>query len=178
MVVLSIILGVLMILGGIFCLFTPVMTLLMTGYLLGILFFVFGLTGILRAITTKTVNALGMVTDILALIVGVIAIFRPGSTIVIDRVIIWLVAFWFLIEGIFSIVVSVKNKAEVKGWYWGLIAGILGCIVGIILITHPLLRALTTGIMIGICFLQAGIQTTVFAIFHKGDKKGDKQDQQ
>ncbi|MGN0364022.1 MAG: HdeD family acid-resistance protein [Bilifractor sp.] len=169
MVIFSAIIGVLMMIGGIFCIFSPIITLFSTGYFIGILFFIFGLVGILRAVSTKTVTALGMITDALALFVGICAIVRPGTTRVIDRFLIYLVAFWFLIQGICSIIVAIQKKAEVKGWYWGLIAGILGCIVGFFFLLHPVLTAIATGVLIGISFLQAGIQTLTFALFHKSD---------
>lgn len=37
-----------------------------------------------------------------------------------------------LVYGVMSIVLSIRARKESKGWFWGLIAGILGVIAGII----------------------------------------------
>ena len=47
MSVLFVILGVLLIIGGISCIFTPLATLLSAGYIIGILLLVFGIIGII-----------------------------------------------------------------------------------------------------------------------------------
>lgn len=169
MIIVSIILGVFMILAGLSCLFHPLLTVLTTGYYLGFLFLVYGIVALLRGITSRKAKPLGIVTDILAVIVGIIAIIRPGSTLAIDRILLYLVAVWFLVEGICSIIISVQAKSEVKGWYWGLISGILGFIAGMICLFHPLLTALAAGSLIGICFLQAGIEMAVFSAFYRPD---------
>ena len=55
---LNIVLGILLVLGGFSCLFTPIMTFINVGYLLIILFFVYGIAAIVRAISTKSYGAL------------------------------------------------------------------------------------------------------------------------
>lgn len=55
---LNIVLGILLVLGGFSCLFTPVMTFVNVGYLLIILFFVYGIAAIARAIAAKSDGAM------------------------------------------------------------------------------------------------------------------------
>ena len=96
MVVLSVILGVLLMIGGFACIFTPLATFFTTGYFLCALMLVFGIVGIVRAFQKKA-DVFEIIVSILAIIVGLIALFRPGSSLVFDGVILIFIACWFLV---------------------------------------------------------------------------------
>ena len=162
MTVVYVFLGILMIAGGVSCMFTPVATLLSAGYLIGILLLAYGIFGIARAVTQKG-SALDWVLNILALLVGVAALVRPGSTLVLDSVIIYTVAAFFLIQGIIQVYIAIKTKVLNNNWVWNLIAGILGIIVGLYSFTHPVFTAVTVGVLIGFYFVEAGISMIAFA---------------
>lgn len=162
MVFLSVIVGVLLMMGGIACLFSPGMTFLNTGYVIAILLLIYGIVGIINVIK-KRAQPVELVVDILAIIVGVLGIFRPMDTLVIDAILAYLVAAWFVIQGGISIFVSIRAKAYRKNWYWGLILGIIGLIVGIYSFFHPMVSAITIGILIGIYLIQAGLNMIVLA---------------
>ena len=106
----SIILGIIMIVSGIACMLTPAETFLAMGYFFAIMFFVYGLMGIIRAVTKKDMDTIQVITSILALIVGIIAIVKPGSTLVLDAMILGLIAAWFLIDGAANMVMAWKVK--------------------------------------------------------------------
>ena len=163
MVVLSIIIGVLLIIGGFSCMFTPLTTFFATGYFLGIILLVYGIAGIIRGITHKA-DVLEWVLNILSIIVGLIALFRPGSTVAIDSMLLIIIAVWFVVMGVIQIVLAFKNKGVVKGWYWNLIAGILAIIVGIYSFAHPTFTAVTAGILIGFYFVESGISLIAMAL--------------
>ena len=153
--VLSVILGVLLVIGGFSCMFTPLATFLSTGYYLGIMMLVYGVAGIVRAASHKA-DALEWVLNILAVAVGLVALFRPGSTLIFDRMILIIIACWFVVQGLINIMISFRLKPVKKGWYWGLIAGILGILVGVYSWFHPVLTAVTAGILIGLYFVESG----------------------
>lgn len=156
MVVLSVILGVLLMIGGFACIFTPLATFFTTGYFLCALMLVFGIVGIVRAFQKKA-DVFEIIVSILAIIVGLIALFRPGSSLVFDGVILIFIACWFLVEGIAMIVEGVKSKATNSNWWVNLIVGILGIIVGIIAFANPMFTAVTAGVLLGLFFIQIGI---------------------
>ena len=162
MTILSIIFGVLLIISGFSCMFTPLATFLYTGYFLGILMLVYGIVGIIRGIRREA-YALEVVISVLAVIVGLAALFRPGSTLIFDRIMLYLIACWFTIQGVLSIVMAFRVKNFKNGWYWGLIAGILGVLVGMYSFAHPVLTAVTAGILIGIYFIEAGFNRIMLA---------------
>ena len=130
MSVLSVILGVLLVLGGFSCMFTPLATFLSTGFYIAILLLVYGIFGVVRFFQ-KQAGGLELVVSILALLAGLVAMFRPGETLVFDRFVLYLIAAWLLVQGIVTVIMSVNSRGVSKGWGWGLFVGILGIIAGL-----------------------------------------------
>ncbi len=150
--------------------FAPFRTLLWAGYFVGIMMFVFGVNGIIRAFKKES-SVLDTVSSILALIVGVVALIKPGSTLMIDVIIVYSVAAFFLIRGILSAVISIRLKGISSLWYLGLIIGILSAILGIFSFLHPYATAELTGMLIGLYFLESGIDIIATALTVKKIEK-------
>lgn len=165
MKILSIILGALAVLCGIGCTLTPGKTFLSTGYMIAFLLLVYGISGIIRAISTKKYD-LSFAVSIIGTIIGVFAVFRPASTLAIDIVLIYCTAFFFVAQGVTSILVSLKIKklATGKMWIFGLITGILALLLGIYSIFHPMTAAIAIGFLIGFYFIETGINMIVLAL--------------
>ena len=158
----SIILGILLIFCGISAMCTPFATFLSVGYLIGIMMFVYGIMGIIKTFQRKS-DVFQTVMSVLAVVVGIVSFARPGSILIFDGMLLYMVAGWFLLRGIAAIVIAFQVKGLLKGWYWGLIIGILSVILGIYSFAHPVFTALTTGILAGLYFVETGIDMIVFA---------------
>ena len=156
MMILSIILGIMMIIAGSCCFFTPLSTFLSTGYFMSVMFLFYGIVGLVRSFKKKA-DTLEVVVSVLAIVVGLISLFLPGTTLVFDAIMIYMTAAWFLVMGIVSIVVAFKVRKIEKNWFVGLISGILGVIVGIYSFLHPQMLALSSGMLIGFYFIETGI---------------------
>ena len=156
MSLIGIIMGILLIIGGVSCIATPLATFLSTGYLIGASFLVYGIAGLIRNVQLRA-RALEIVVDVLAIIVGIISFIRPGATLVFDGMLLYCIAAWFLVQGISSIVFAFEIKPVIGGWYWVLISGILGVLLGIYSFAHPMVTALTAGILIGFYFIESGV---------------------
>lgn len=156
--ILMIILGILMILCGGSCMFTPLLTFMQTGYFLMILLFVYGIAGIVKAISSKVYGA-AFAFSIISVILGIVVACVPGLVLMTDGMLLYMMAGWFILQGVVSMVVSIKLKgvADGKKWIWGLVLGIIGIILGIYTMFHPMLLALTMGILIGVYFIESGI---------------------
>lgn len=162
MVVLSIIVGILLMMGGIACLFSPGATFLASGYVVAILLLIYGIVGIVNVVR-KRAHPVMLIVDILAIIIGIIAIIKPGSTLAIDVLMTYLLAAWFVVQGGVSIFVSIKARAVQSGWVFGLILGIIGVLLGIYSFFNPMVSALAIGILIGIYLIEAGLSMIVLA---------------
>ena len=161
MSVLSIILGVLLIIGGVGCMFTPFASFLSAGYMIAMMMFVYGIFGVVRFFQ-KECGFLEMISSVLAIIVGVIAIVRPGSTLVLDNMVLIMVAVWLVVKGLINIIIAVQARKQLKGWGWGVAAGVLSIIAGILSFMHPMITALTVGVLMGLFFVENGIDMIVF----------------
>ena len=162
MLVLTVICGVILMMGGVVCLFNPGETFLAAGYVMTILLLIYGIIGIVRVIQKKS-QPLELIPSILAVIIGIIAIFRPGTTLVIDGLMAILFAAWFIVQGIISIYVSIASRKIQKGWICGLIIGIISLLLGILSFVQPLVSAVAIGILIGIYLIEAGLNMIVLA---------------
>ena len=147
-----------MVLCGGSCLFTPLRTFLASGYALMVLLLVYGIAGIVKSIASKEYGV-NFAFSIISVIAGLVMVFLPGLPLMADGMLIYIMAVWFILQGIMSIVLSVKLKGANGGkkWIWGLVLGILGIILGLYSLFHPILLALTTGILIGVYFIVSGI---------------------
>ncbi len=162
MVVLSIIVGILLMMGGIACLFSPGATFLASGYVVAILLLIYGIVGIVNVVR-KRAHPVMLIVDILAIIIGIIAIIKPGSTLAIDVLMTYLLAAWFVVQGGVSIFVSIKARSYQSGWVFGLILGIIGVLLGIYSFFNPMVSALAIGILIGIYLIEAGLSMIVLS---------------
>ena len=156
--------GILLAVCGFSCIFTPIMTFLETGWFLMILLFVYGIMGIIKAVTQKEYK-IQFLFSIISVILGAVILFVPGLRLMTDGMLIYLMAGWFLLQGIVDIFLSFRQKkrGEGKGWIWTMILGILGLLVGIYSFVHPLFAAFTIGILVGIYFIESGINMVVIA---------------
>ena len=160
MMVVSIILGILLVIGGFSCLFTPLATFLSAGHFITILLLVYGVLGIVR-FCTKKAGGLEFFVSILAVIAGVVALTRPGRELVNDRLLLYIIASWLFVQGAVSIILAIQARHERRGWFWGVIVGILGVLAGVYSFAHPILTAVTAGVLIGFYFIQTGFDMIV-----------------
>ena len=99
--VLSVIIGILMLICGVSCMCTPLVTFMDAGYFIVIMVAVYGVIGIVRAIAEKHFGA-GFVFSILSVIFGVTVLFFPRLMLLADGIMIYMTAAWFVLQGIIS----------------------------------------------------------------------------
>lgn len=164
MKIFTIILGVIMAICGISCVCTPVITFMEAGYFLVILLLVYGIAAVVRAIMDKEYG-LPFLFGLLSLILAIVIMVVPGLKLMTEGMLVYIMAVWFLLQGIVGIFMSLKQKknADNKGWIWNLILGIIGVLVGIYSLMHPMLMAFTVGILVGVYFMESGISMIVMA---------------
>ena len=156
--ILMTILGVLMIICGVCCAFTPLVTMMAAGYFIAIVLIVSGVCGVITGFQFK-LYGVNFVVSILAIVLGVIALVRPGGIEVIDKVLICLFAAWLLIRGCSSVALSLRLRKLRLGndWIWGLIIGILGIVLGVVSFFQPAIPAIAIGLMIALYLIEEGI---------------------
>lgn len=170
MKILSIILGILLAICGISCIFTPLGTFLQAGYFFAILLIIYGIMGIAGAVKTKEYK-LNFAFGIVSLVAGIAMALMPVLQLMTDAMLVYVMAVWFVVQGIVSIYFAVSHKEAVagKGWIWGIVLGVLGIILGIYSFAHPMLVAFSLGILIGFYFIESGVTMVVAALQNSDD---------
>ena len=157
MTVLMIIFGVLMIMCGFSCMFTPLTTFIDAGYFIVILVAVYGVIGIIKGLGEKRYGA-GFVFSIISMIFAIAVLFFPKLMLLTDGVLIYLAAGWFVPQGIVSVFTALTLTKETgsKLWILQLIFGILAVLLGCYSFFHPALIAVSIGFLIGFYFVETG----------------------
>jgi uncharacterized membrane protein HdeD (DUF308 family) len=126
--------------------------------------------GIQRAVT-KALHEhwkLYLAEGVALIVLGLIAILLPPiATLAITIVLGWL----FLISGVFGLYTSFMMR-QAPGFWWSLISGALGVIVGALLLVQPLQGALSLTLVLIAFFVIEGIASIMFALDHKRELSG------
>ncbi len=96
-----------------------------------------------------------LIEGIIALLVGILIVVRPGLALAI---IVQLLGLYWIVKGILSLVSILQNQSL---WGWKIIVGILGIFAGFIVIQNPLWSTLlvtsTLVVIVGISSIVMGI---------------------
>ena len=158
-----VIIGVLMIIGGIALLGTPLLTFMSEGYFIIILFFVSGCFGVIRCIREKRYDKeFGF--SVLSLILGIAGLVTPGAAAMTNFAILYMAAAFFFIHGILAILGAIersKEDGDTGMLVLGIVLGVLELILGCYSVAHPAVLALALGTLIGFYFIETGISVIV-----------------
>ncbi|MCC9073627.1 HdeD family acid-resistance protein [Flavobacterium sp. F-65] len=69
----------------------------------------------------------------------------------------------FLASGVFEIIFALSNRKKIDNWGWTLASGILGLVVGILLISNPLISITILPLYVGFVILFRSIMAIVIA---------------
>ena len=169
--VLYVIFGILIIIGGLYCLFTPGITYLTIGYLVGISMVV---DAIGRFINWGQLKNVGqgdpwiLVSAILSLVMGCIVLGSAGLQLGIDVFLVYYIAIWMAIKGIVIIVRAIKihhGKLIFDGASWAtyMLLGWLTLLFGVLCMFNPILLASTIGIFMGLGIIAVGASMITLA---------------
>lgn len=174
MLILMIILSVLMIMGGISCIVTPIAAFTTLGWLAGISILMVGISAVVRyAAGHEERNIWNLLGGICEFLFGGFLIANNYAQIATSFVLAYVASFFLLIYGIFKIIASLKLKKinqelpdEMRSatWLAVMIAGALSALTGIVCIVQPIVSAISIGWLMGFYVLVSGAETLLVAI--------------
>lgn len=140
--------GVVAIVFGVLALVWPAVTVLALALLFGAYAVVNGISMIITAIRDDGLfhQWLVALSGVLSVIVGGIALFWPGITVLALTLV---VGVWALATGISEIVIAVRLRRVLRHKAFLVITGILSVVAGVLLVWHPLAGALGIAILVG-----------------------------
>ncbi len=160
MKVLSIILGVLLIMGGFFLMLTPGATFASMSWVVGFLLLLSGVNSVIDFFMSRKSgkkSGWGLIGGILLGLLGIAVLISPYNGLFTDVVLIFAFDFWLIIGGILRIIASVQlKKAGNASWGWVLAFAILSVVAGLYALFHIVASALAIGILVGVVVLISG----------------------
>ena len=165
---LVILMGLLMVVGGVYCLFTPVTTFLTTGYIVGVIIFCDAIGNIAAWFNAKKyveISGWYLANAIISLIFGIIIMLSIGMQFAVDMFIVYAVAVWVIMTGISRISMAIRMKQLMnklpkifnnKKWLGILLFGILMVLFGILCVFKPIVLSSVLGVLIAWFIIFAG----------------------
>lgn len=163
------VLGGILILSGLSCMVTPLITVMELGYFLILLLLVYGIARIVRSVAASEYG-MDFVFGILSVVLGIIIFAVPGLKAMTTGMLMYIMAGWFVVQGIVSISKALKMKKEGGSsmWIWGICSGVLCILMGLYSAVHPVVLALTMGLMVGFYFIVSGINMITMSAKSEG----------
>lgn len=167
------IIGLVSLVVGIWCMFTPISTFLALTMVFLVSFFFFGILEVIFAISNK--NAMRnwgwrLAMGIIDILFGILLVSNMGATV---EVLCFFVAFWLMFQSIWGIASSIElQKIPHSDWGWMLALSILLLLGSFFLISNPAATAAFTVYIVSFSFVVYG----VFAIYLSMKLKNIKDD--
>ena len=175
--VLGIVLGILMSIGGIYCLTSPAATYATVSMVFAIVlvenaigyFFIWN-----EERKVGISDGWQLVSAILSLVGGIFLASNFAAQLIVDAALLGVIAGFMVAFGITRIVDSFKLKKVITGnaWIFVLISGILITVAGVLSLINPAALAITIGVNMGINIFLTGIALIVltFAVDYTKEK--------
>lgn len=174
--VIALILGVLVVIGGIYCLMTPGLTYLSLAWLLGLIMVVDGIANIVTWFELRkegASNGWALAAAIVSVVLGVIVLGSYAAQLAVDLFIAYMLAAWLIVSGIARILFGWRMRklhktfdtlVIGKNWWAAFILGILLVVVGVLSLFNPTALMLATGMMIGLAIIISGVSVIALAL--------------
>ncbi len=135
---------------------------------------VFAIVGVFGGTRGGTPRWLLLIEGIAGILAGIIAFVLPGLTAV---VLVYLIAAWAVVTGIFEIATAIRLRQEIRGEWALIIGGALSVLFGVILaVVGPVAGLLSLIWLIGIYALVFGILMLITAFQVRGRDAGSGTD--
>src|ERR1700687_4487889 len=109
-----------------------------------------------------------LVEGVVLVVLGATAVvIAPLATLAVTILFGWL----FLVSGIMGLVTTFWFR-QAPGFWWALISGLLGIVVGVLLLAAPVRGALSLTFVLVAFFIVEGVATIFYALDHKRQLSG------
>lgn len=155
----SLLVGILAIGLGIWCISAPWATIIALSYVFAITFLISGLSEIIFAVSNKdSISGWGwtLASGIIDILFGIIILTLPPAMLTL--ILAYFVGFWIMFRSIWGIGSAADlQRLNVKGWGWLMALAIIGVIISFIFILSPVFTAGFVVALVSISFVAYGI---------------------
>lgn len=141
--------GIVAIVFGIMAITSPVSAAAALAWGMGVVALVEGVISLLALFDKSVVISKGWLAlyAIASLLFGVLAIANPIAT---ASVLLFLLAAWLIVGGIFRIVFAIQVRKEIEGEWLLILSGLLAIVLGVMFVINPLAGIVVTTLWIGV----------------------------
>jgi len=154
--------GILFIILGLICVFSPATALVSLAWLLGIITLLSGISELVTVLNAQQFipnSGTRVLSSIFQIVIGCILL---SNKLLVSASLVVIFAVWVLVEGI---VVAVKafdyKQVEYKFWWCILILGVCGAVLGFLGLIHPVAAGKTLTVLVGLGVISEGISYLV-----------------
>ena len=160
----TIILGILLAVGGIYCMLTPAATYAALGWIIGFSMLVEGVGSIVAWSSFRRLglaNGWTLAAAIISVVMGIFLLSSYALQFAVDMYIAYLIAIWLVFAGVSRIVIAVgmrsrRGKDQARGWVLHAVLGALIAVMGILCIFNPLSIVAGVGMTMGMSIVLTG----------------------
>lgn len=169
---LSLLVGILAIIMGIWSLITPDTTLVALTVFFIAVFFISGIIDIIYAVSNrKTTTNWGwpLAGGIIDIILGILLVSMPMP--LVTTLLVYLIGFWIMFRSILTLGFSCELQQNgVKNWGWLLALSILGILFSVFYLLSPVFNGIFVVLLVSIAFMTYGIFRICYAFELKSIK--------
>ena len=164
----TIFMGVLLTIGGFFCMLAPISTFRTIGWAIGVVLLIAGINLVIDFFTHRKgrgVTGWDLLGGLLTVALALFILYRHGyAGNLLDELIIILFGVWMLFSGVFRIAggMRLKELGE-KSWVWIILSGAVSLVLGIYGLINPYVFKFAIGWMIGFFVIMQGINMLTLA---------------
>jgi uncharacterized membrane protein HdeD (DUF308 family) len=172
--------GLLMVIGGLACVFAPGETYLSFVWLFGVLMLVEGVATVATWSARRRerlADGWDLAWGIVSALFGLVLVCSGFARLVTAAFMVYYLAAWLVVTGVIRIVQAVRLRGvqrridEVTDelatlrtrWGWVLVLGVLLALLGLLCLVHPFVAALMVGTLVGVAIVMLGVDLVVLA---------------
>jgi uncharacterized membrane protein HdeD (DUF308 family) len=121
---------------------------------------VFAVIGAFAARKTSENWGIFLLSGLLGILFGILTFYNPFAT---GAALVYLVAFWAIVAGLFEVVIAIRLRKVITGEGWYIAGGLLTVIFGLLLVANPVAAAVTLTWVFGIYAVVTGVMLVSLA---------------
>jgi uncharacterized membrane protein HdeD (DUF308 family) len=160
--------GIVIFVMGILLVSRPLPTIVVLVYLLGFYWFfdgIFTMLGSIRGRKNHKDWGWGVFVGIISALAGIIVFSQPYISAVIGvTFVIYMVAIMVLVSGMWSIITGIRLRKQIANEWSMILGGMLSALFALLLMSNPLMSAMTLAWLMGVIALIGGIVLIVISL--------------
>ena len=164
---LSVILGIVLIVGGVMSIVSPGTMVLSLGSLIGLFILIHGVGSLIGQHRFRALGeGWGIAGAILSVVLGILLMTSAQFQLATNLAIVFVAGLWMLAAGVVLVATALRMarfftvlpwERPHRSWLWLMLLGISLIALGILAYVHPLAGVMTIGLLMGVYVIAAGV---------------------